>query len=82
MSLAKVKPEHDEYLHKGKWINQVHMTLSRYRHIWRVYRAAMAWFRTKEQMSPSNYDKSVRDFEEAHGALSAACEAARKAGVK
>jgi hypothetical protein len=58
------------------------MTLARYRHIWRVYRAAVAWSRAKEQMSLSNYDKFVRDFEEACGALHDAIAAAKKAGVK
>ena len=75
---------------KSKWLASVKpwganpvriMYLARYRHIWRVYRAAVA-FHDADIAINLRERGSVSEFAEAQDELYAAIEAARKAGVK
>lgn len=81
MSLAKVKPWKQVVNNDDTLYTCMVQTLSRYRHIWRVYRAAMAYVAADKGTSLTYRQSWIRRCEK-HDALSAACEAARKAGVK
>jgi len=67
-SLASVKP----WTFVGS--TDIGLTLARYRHIWRVYRCAVAW--------DASLEEGGRKYATAQDALFAAIAAAKKAGVK
>jgi len=81
MSLAKVKPWKQVVSNDDTLYTCMVQTVARYRHIWRVYRAAMAYVAAHNDEWPGNRELWARR-NQSHDALTAACEAARKAGVK
>ncbi len=79
MSLAKVKPWNCRgYTASMGWFPAKGVALKRWTLIWRVYRAAMAWHKWEDDGSIAALNKGTK----VNDALCAACEAARKAGVK